>query len=328
LYSAPGRRIAPLAPPGGSSPHSWCLNALRVVAGYPLTGCGVKVAMLDTGIDLRHPDFATRALVGLCSRSFVPGESVQDGNGHGTHCAGIVGGPIGSRSGIRYGVAPRVQLLIGKVLSDEGLGTTDRILDGIAWAADEGARVICLSLGTARPAGARFSAAYERIAETLLRAKPGTLIVAAAGNSSARPFVTSPVENPAACPSVLAVGAVSENLRILDSCCGQTDAIGAIDLCGPGAAVHSAWTNRNFCKTSGSSAATPHVAGVAALHLEARPTLSAEALRGALEDTALPLGPREAFGSGLVRAPDVAPAPANGPATGHVRVKPSPRLCP
>ena len=294
--------MEPITPPGGSS-HSWCLNALGVVAGYPLTGCGVRVAVLDTGIDLRHPDFATRALVGRCSRSFVPGESVQDGNGHGTHCAGIVGGPAESRSGVRYGVAPRVQLLIGKVLSDDGLGTTDRILDGIAWAADQGARVICLSLGTARRPGARFSAAYERIALALLRAKPGILIVAAAGNSSARPFVTSPVENPAACPSVLAVGAVNVNLRILDSCCGQTDTIGAIDVCGPGAAVHSAWTVGGFRTTGGSSAAAPHVAAVAALHLEGRPSLSAEELRRTLERSALPLGPREVFGRGLVQAP-------------------------
>jgi subtilisin family serine protease len=140
--------MAPVAPQGGSSRHSWCLNALGVVAGYPLTGCGVRVAVLDTGIDLRHPDFATRALVGRCSRSFVPGESVQDGNGHGTHCAGIVGGPTESRSGIRYGVAPRVQLLIGKVLSDDGREPRPRPR-WHAWAADEGARHL-LSLALRR----------------------------------------------------------------------------------------------------------------------------------------------------------------------------------
>jgi subtilisin family serine protease len=266
----------------------------------------VTVAVLDTGIDLDHPDFAGRFEAKRNIRSFVPGGSVQDGNGHGTHCAGIVGGAADSTSGVRYAVAPGVELLIGKVLTDDGLGTTDGILDGIAWAADQGARVISLSLGTARAAGARFSSAYERIAETLLTADPGTLIVAAAGNSSGRPFLTSPVENPSACPSILSVAAVDQSLRIADSSCGQCDAIGAVDLCAPGTGVHSAWTGGSFRATGGTSAAAPHVAGVAALYLEAQPDLTALQLRQSLERNTLPLGRPEVFGRGLIQAPPMA----------------------
>jgi subtilisin family serine protease len=231
---------------------------------------------------------------------------VQDGHGHGTHCAGIVGGPSEPAGGRRYAVAPNVDLLVGKVLADSGAGTTEQILDGIDWAADHGARVISLSLGTARSLGARSSAAYERAAETLLNQDPGVLIVASAGNSSGRPFLTSPVENPAACPSVLAVAAIDSEKRIADFSCGQEDPIGAVDLCAPGASVHSAWTGGGHRSAGGTSAAAPHVAGVAALHLETCPTLTAVELRRLLLDGALPLGEASVFGRGLVQAPSTA----------------------
>jgi hypothetical protein len=196
--------------------------------------------------------------------------------------------------------------MVGKVLTDSGAGTTDQILDGIDWAADHGARVISLSLGTARSLGARFSAAYERAAETLLNQDPGVLIVASAGNSSGRPFLTSPVENPAACPSVLAVAAIDREKRIADFSCGQQDPIGAVDLCAPGASVLSAWTGGGHRTAGGTSAAAPHVAGVAALHLEACPMLTAVELRRLLLDGALPLGEAKMFGRGLVQAPSTA----------------------
>jgi subtilisin len=286
--------------------HSWCLDLVRVAAGCPVTGRGVRVAVLDTGIDLQHPDFVDRARAGLTARSFVPGESVQDGHGHGTHCAGIIAGPMEPAGGLRYAVAPNVDLLVAKVLTDSGAGTTDQILDGIDWAADHGARLISLSLGTARSLGARFSAAYERAAETLLNQHPGVLIVASAGNSSGRPFLTSPVENPAACPSVLAVAAIDREKRIADFSCGQEDPFGAVDLSAPGAAVHSAWTGGGHRSAGGTSAAAPHAAGVAALHLEACPTLTAVELRKLLLDGALPLGAAKVFGHGLVQAPSTA----------------------
>jgi subtilisin family serine protease len=307
-FKRPGRGVAAIglavsSPSKDPGACSWTLDVLGLPHGFPLTGAGVKVAVLDTGLDLAHPDFAGRFSAGRNKRSFVPGGSVQDGNGHGTHCAGIVAGPTRSASGIRYGVAPGVELLIGKVLTDDGIGTTDGVLDGIAWAADQGARVISLSLGTARAAGARFSAVYERIAETLLKADPGTLIVAAAGNSSGRPFLTSAVENPAACPSILSVAAVDQRLRITDSSCSQCDPIGPVDLCAPGTGIYSAWTGGGFRTTGGTSSAASHVAGVAALYLEAHPTLTALELRRMLEQTSLPLGRPEVFGRGLIQGP-------------------------
>jgi subtilisin family serine protease len=283
--------------------HSWCLDMVGVSAGFRLTGLGVKVAVLDTGVDLQHPDFAGRFQEGVNAQSFVPGEPVQDGHGHGTHCAGVVGGPAQSSGGTRYGVAPKADLLVGKVLNNAGSGYDDQILDGIDWAADQGARVISMSLGSARATGGAFPVAYERVAQNLLQGAPGTLLVAAAGNSSARPWFTSPVENPASCPSILAVAAVDSARRVANFSCGQLDSIGEVNLSGPGVAVYSAWTGGGFRSIGGTSMATPHVAGVAALYLEDQPALNAAALWKLLEARAQALGNARDFGKGLVQAP-------------------------
>jgi subtilisin len=305
--TTPPPRIAPfdslardLAAKAG---HSWCLDLVGVTAGFRLTGRGVKVAVLDTGVDLKHPDFAGRFQEGVNAQSFVPGETVQDGHGHGTHCAGVLGGPAQSLAGTRYGVAPGVDLLVGKVLSNAGSGHDDQIIDGIDWAADQGARVISMSLGSRRPAGGAFSVAYERVAQNLLQSTPGSLIVAAAGNDSTRPWSIVPVENPAACPSILAVAAVDSASQIAYFSCGQIDPIGEVNLSAPGVAVYSTWTGGGFRSISGTSMATPHVAGVAALYLEDQPALSAAALWKLLEARSRAAGSASDFGKGIVQAP-------------------------
>ena len=192
---------------------TWGLQAIGVTSPSALTGRGVRVAVLDTGIDLGHADFAGRIQANN-TRSFVEGQAVQDGNGHGTHCCGTIAGPLTSVAGRRYGVAPNVELFVGKVLSNQGSGFDDQIIAGIEWAATSGARVISMSLGSARGVGDAFSPLYERVAERLLRENPGVLLIAAAGNDSNRPFFTRPVGNPAACPSIMGVAAVDADLRI------------------------------------------------------------------------------------------------------------------
>jgi subtilisin family serine protease len=191
---------------------------------------------------------------------------------------------------------------VGKVLSDAGSGFSDWILDGIDWAADNGARVISLSCISSRAAGQSYAVVYERVAENLLRSRPGTLLLAAAGNSSERPWYTRPVDNPAACPSLLAVAAVHRARRIASFSSRQMDDIGEVNLSAPGVAVHSAWTGGSFRTLSGTSMAVPHVAGVAALYLEEQPTLSGTDLWWALQRRAVPLGDARDFGSGLVQA--------------------------
>jgi len=258
--------------------------------------------VLDTGIDADHPDLSQRMRENGQAACFVPGESVHDGHGHGTHCAGVVGGPRRSRSGTRYGVAPEVRLLVGKVLSDLGTGFTDWILEGIDWAAANGARAISLSCLSNRSAGEPHSVVYERVAESLLESSPGTLLLAPTGNASARPWHTQPVDNPAACPSLVAVAAVRRARQVASFSGRQMDEAGEVNLSAPGVGVHSAWTGGGFRSLSGTSMAVPHVAGVAALYLEERPSLTALELRRALESRARPLGDARDYGRGLVQA--------------------------
>jgi subtilisin family serine protease len=275
---------------------------MGVTAGSRLTGRGVTVAVLDTGVDLDHPDFAGRLDEDSTAVCFVPNERVQDRHGHGTHCAGVVGGPARSHSGTHYGVAPGARLLVGKVLSDTGAGFADWILDGIDWAAENGARVISLSCVSSRAAGEPHAVAYERVAESLLQASPGALLVVAAGNSSARPWYTRAVGNPAACPSLMAVAAVHRGRHVASFSSRQMDEIGRVNVSAPGVGVHSAWTGGSYRTMSGTSMAVSHVAGLAALYLEAQPGLSARELWRVLEAGARPLGDVRDCGSGLVQA--------------------------
>jgi subtilisin family serine protease len=301
LGQGPAAALPALVAGAPSAGLSWCLDMVNVTAASRFTGRGVSVAVLDTGIDLQHPDLAGRVVEGDTAQSFVPNETVQDGHGHGTHCAGVVTGPVQSASGTRYGVAPDATLLVGKVLSNAGSGFDDGILDGMAWAAEHGARVLSMSLGSRRNAGQPFSVAYERVAQNLLES--GVLVVAAAGNGSSRPFFTRPVENPAACPSILAVAAVDRARRVAPFSCRKMDDVGEVNVSAPGVSVLSAWTGGGFRSISGTSMATPHVAGVAALCLESRPELTARELWRALESAAQALGDPNDFGEGLVQAP-------------------------
>lgn len=289
---------------GGASSHSWCLSLIGLDEHYSkATGREVVVAVLDTGVDLTHPDFSGRFTEGDTAVSFVRGERVQDGNGHGTHCAGVVGGPAnGGQGRRRYGVAPEAQLIVGKVLSDEGSGFDDQIIDGIDWAAhDMGAKVISMSLGALREVGDPFSAPYEEIASVLL--EKGVLIFAAAGNESQRPFFTAPVGNPAACPSLWSVAAVDRNRQIASFSCRKMDDIGDVNVSGPGVAVYSTWTGGGYRTISGTSMATPHAAGVAVLFRELHPKLTAIQVRDKLFAACQNLGDSADFGRGLIRVP-------------------------
>jgi subtilisin family serine protease len=233
----------------------------------------------------------------------VPGESVQDEHGHGTHCTGIAAGPLNTHGRQRYGVAPDVDLLIGKVLDNTGTGSDDQIIDGIDWAIENGARIISMSLGSFRNAGTPYNALYETVASNILNNPQGALLVAAAGNDSARPFFTSAVNDPAAAPSIMAVAAVNQQRLVADFSNGALDNIGEVNLSAPGVAIYSAWTGNSFRSISGTSMATPMVAGVAALYLEQDPTLTPNQLWHALETHASVAGAIADFGKGLVQAP-------------------------
>lgn len=306
LYRASksGGGIAALLPraaaPLDESQITWGLQLIKIPDTHT-TGEGVKVAVLDTGLDLQHPDFTARGPV--ATQSFVSGTAtVQDGHGHGTHCCGTINGPSSPSTGPRYGVAPHASLYVGKVLDDSGSGRDGDILNGINWAIGERCDVISMSLGAPVAPGAPPSLAYEQAAKVAL--DQGTLIVAAAGNESRRPGMIAPVGHPANCPSVLAVAAVDDSMLIAFFSCGQVGSGKAPGIAGPGVQIYSSWPlPRRYNTISGTSMATPHVAGVAALLVEAR-GVRGSALTSALTSSTKTIGlPASDAGSGLVQAP-------------------------
>lgn len=296
---------------------TWGLQATRVSQSR-FSGRGIRVAVLDTGFDVDHPDFLGRSIT---TQSFINGQTVNDLNGHGTHCIGTALGaqqPAGTR---RYGCAFRGEIFAGKVLSNAGSGADNGILAGINWAITNRCRVISMSLGAFVQPGETFSTIYENVAQRALNSNPGTLIVAAAGNDSRRPGSIAPVGRPANCPSILAVAAVDAALGIASfSNGGINPSGGGVDIAGPGVAVFSSvpepfpanvqptgpgrpWPPR-YHTISGTSMATPHVAGIAAMWLEARPGATAQSLWQILTGNARRLSlPSRDVGSGLVQAP-------------------------
>jgi subtilisin len=194
---------------------------------------------------------------------------------------------------------------VGKVLDDAGHGVDGDIIAGIEWAVVNECEVTSMSLGAPPAAGQAFSAVFERAASRALAR--GSLIVAAAGNDSQRDQGrVAPVSHPANCPSIMAVGAVDSSLQVAPFSNGGTTAPGGeVDFAGPGVDVRSSWPMPTEYNTiSGTSMATPHVAGIAALTAEADPASRGNALRTALERRAqrLPL-PSTDVGAGLVQAP-------------------------
>jgi subtilisin len=282
---------------------TWGLQKTRTVVSFPFsqtrTGAGIKVAVLDTGMDLNHPDFAGR---GIISQSFVPGQAVQDGNSHGTHCIGTACGPLNPSDPTkeRYGVAHKAQIFAGKVLNNAGSGADGWILAGINWAIAQGCHVISMSLGAPVTTGG-FSNAYENAALAAFNAN--CLIVAAAGN-----LANAPVGHPANCPSIMAVGAVDQNLvKAGFSSITHFPPHGKVDITGPGVGTFSSVpvSHGTYGIKSGTSMATPHVAGIAALHAQVNPAFRGAALWQRLIATslALPAQPATHVGAGLVQAP-------------------------
>ncbi|CAL9578692.1 hypothetical protein SUDANB95_04949 [Actinosynnema sp. ALI-1.44] len=284
------------------SVFTWGLQAVGANISTA-TGRGVRLAVLDTGFTVDHPDFAGRTVL---TQSFITGETVDDAHGHGTHCIGSAAGPRKPASGgPGYGVAYEADIYAGKVLSNAGFGSDGGILAGIDWALANECAVISMSLGSAVRPGTPHSQVYETVGRRAL--SKGTLIVAAAGNESRRPTKIAPVGHPANCPSILAVGAIDDQRAMAFFSCGTVDAVGQVDVVAPGVNVYSSWNGKSgdtlHKRIQGTSMATPHVAGVAALmaqHHDARGwELWARLMQSARR---LPL-PSTDVGAGLVQAP-------------------------
>lgn len=282
-----------------SDEFSWGCQAIKLAAAK-FTGKGVNVAVLDTGLNLAHPDFARLTIQ---SKSFIKNQGVEDKNGHGTHCCGISVGAIQKKTGWRYGVAKDANLFVGKVLSNQGSGQDAGILAGIEWALQNKCKVISMSLGAEVGEGETFSPAYERVARTALQ--NGCLIVAAAGNESERQFgMIRPVGHPANCPSVLSVAALDSDLKVADFSCGGINLNGGqVDIAAPGVDIYSSWKGKKHNTISGTSMATPFMAGIAALLWEKYPKATAAEIWMKLMQNAFRLNlPSTDVGIGLAQA--------------------------
>jgi subtilisin family serine protease len=323
----PTELIRPFAGTGTAGGDAWGVQAVGADASS-YDGSGVKVAVLDTGIDVSHPCFDGMSII---QRDFT-GAGNGDVVGHGTHCAGtIFGRDVGGRVGIARGVR---EAYAGKVLGDDGRGTALMASRGIRWAAEQGANIISLSLGFDTPgfvaklvekgwppklAAARGLDGYRRnirlfdrqISLLAAQADHGqqVLVVAASGNESdrgANPNFRIPASLPAAADGVLSTGALGRSaagLRVADF----SNSLPI--LCAPGVDIRSAWPGGGFKTLRGTSMACPHVAGVAALWWQSLgPAATAEFVRarmlGATRTTDLAAGfDHTDVGLGLVRAP-------------------------
>ncbi|MET8135870.1 S8 family serine peptidase [Streptomyces sp. NPDC005251] len=273
-----------------------------------LTGKGVTVAVLDTGVDTSHPDLAGRVTQ---TKSFIDGQEVADRNGHGTHVTSTVGGSGAASDGKEKGVAPEATLAVGKVLSDQGSGSESQIIAGMEWAArDVHAKVISMSLGSSEPSDGTdpMAAAVDTLSK-----ETGALFVIAAGNTGA----PSSIGSPGAADSALTVGAVdSADEAAYFTSAGPRFGDNALkpDLSAPGVGILAARSqlvsgSGYYTSMSGTSMATPHVAGVAALLAQEHPDWTGAQLKDALMSTSKQLDASVyELGAGRVSVPDAVDA--------------------
>ncbi|MFJ3669038.1 S8 family peptidase [Streptomyces sp. NPDC090106] len=274
------------------APEAWA-------AGYD--GTGTKVAVLDTGVDADHPDLKGRI---TAAENFTDSEDTTDHQGHGTHTTSTVGGTGAASDGRNKGVAPGTDLLNGKVLNDYGSGETSWIIAGMQWAVDQGADVVSMSLGN--PSRTDCSDPMAQATEELARAHQDTLFVIAAGNTG--PAVNT-VSSPGCAPSVLTVGAVDR-----DDSTASFSSRGPVygshtlkpEITAPGVEISAASAGGRgvyaYRSMSGTSMATPHVAGAAAIVKQRHPDWSAAEIKAALvssAETDIPGDVRETGGGRL-----------------------------
>ncbi|MFC7219696.1 S8 family serine peptidase [Streptomyces polyrhachis] len=273
-----GRVAADLAEsvPQVGAPQAWAKG---------LDGSGTRVAVLDSGIDPTHPDLRDRI---AATRSFIPGEEVTDGHGHGTHVASTVAGSGAASDGANKGVAPGAQLLIGKVLSDNGYGSESGIVEGMEWAKAQGADVVSMSLGTQVGDDGNTP---ESLALNALSANGGPLYVVAAGNS----YSPGTIGSPGSAAAALTVAAVDKaDERAAFSSQGPLSGSYALkpDISAPGVDISAAasqavpgWTGGMYRSMDGTSMATPHVSGAAAIMKQAHPGWDGQRIKDALMAT-------------------------------------------
>ncbi len=254
-------------------------------------GAGVKVAILDTGCDMTHPDLKDRVRV---SEDFSGKGSAQDGNGHGSHVAGIIAGTGAASQGKYRGVAPAADLYIAKVLDDSGNGRMSDVMAGLDWAVSQKAQVVNLSLGS--NASCDGTDALSEACDAAVGR--GVVVVVAAGNSGPG---SRTIGSPGCAREVITIGASTDEDDVANFSSRGPTSDGRVkpDVVLPGVNIISAraadtslgngTVDEYYTSLSGTSMATPHAAGVAALILAAKSSLSPRQVKEIFKATAVDL---------------------------------------
>lgn len=277
--------------------YQWGLTTLKAESVWNYGGGGaLRVAVVDTGVSSAHPDLKGHVVPGYNSILNSTAASTQDGNGHGTHVAGIIGALLNNAAGGVAGFAPNSRIVPVKALGDSGAGTTTDVAEGITWAANNYVRVINLSMaGTASSSSVASAINYARTI--------GVVVVAAAGNSGCSLFGVP--EYPAAYPGVVGVAATEQtNAAASYSDCGNW-----VDIAAPGSSILStmpsaaiAGCGGAYCYASGTSMSAAYVSAAAIITAQ-RKGLKGDGLVNRLLGTATELGPYgwdSSYGYGLL----------------------------
>jgi serine protease AprX len=267
-----------------------------------LTGKGVTVALVDTGIDGTHPDLKGRV---VAWKDLINGKTAAyDDYGHGTHCAGIIGGTGAASSGKYKGVAPEVQFIGVKVLGKDGSGSLSTIISGVEFAANSNASIISMSLGSDEHTQSMDDAVRSAV-------QKGKIVVCAAGNSGPG---SKTIGCPADTPEVITVGATdkSDNIASFSSRGPTSSGAQKPDISAPGKDIISTRATgiqdskaieTYYLSMSGTSMATPMVSGAIALMVQKKPGMTPAEAKTILEKSAKQLGtkvPNYDFGYGRI----------------------------
>jgi subtilisin family serine protease len=276
------------ATPAATTPPTTTLDPYLTQISAPaawnagLTGTGVRVAVLDSGIDTGHPALTKKV---VAERNFTESPDAGDVAGHGTHVASLLAGTGAGSGGALRGIAPAADLLNGKVLGDEGDGRASWVIAGMEWAVEQDADIVNLSLG------GRAGDSDDPVVQALdkLSTGSGTLFVVAAGNDGWVGWDPYTIDSPGTAASALTVGAVTADDR-LARISGEGPARGSYrtkpDLTAPGEEIPGARAGARdgdlYVPMSGTSMATPIVAGAAALTMQQHPDWTWEQVKSAV----------------------------------------------
>lgn len=331
-YAEENKKVSAFAVPNDPLySQQWGYAKIQAELAWNITkgSSQIIVAVLDTGIDYRHVDIPQNVLLGPSYP--YPDDVPMDYNGHGTHVAGTIGALTNNSQGVT-GINWNVRLMAVQVLDDFGGGYNSDIIQGIQYAADNGARVINMSLG-----GAGVCSSSWQDAINYARSK-GTTIVVAAGNSNqdAGDFT------PASCPGVISVGATGPN----DEKASYSNYGSVVDIAAPGGnrpsgtsclssnCILSTWATyahptAYYYSISGTSMASPHVSGVAALLLSLNPNLTPDQIENIIKTTGDPISDTSISGKRLNAYRAVlAVAPTNTPTPSSTPIPPTPTPIP